>query len=182
MRGNKTELCEGGHRVPCFIRWPNGGPGKPRDIAGLTQAQDLLPTLIDFCGIVTPIPMKFDGINLAPVLRGESGVSEDRMLVINYSRMPIGFEYPSPSAPSIMKREGAAVLWKRWRLLEDRELYDLDADPMQQINVIDRHPEVVMKMRGHLNDWWDFSDLRSFINNLNDTGIYSIRLLIRHQP
>jgi arylsulfatase A-like enzyme len=24
MRGKKTEIWEGGHRVPCFIRWPNG--------------------------------------------------------------------------------------------------------------------------------------------------------------
>ncbi|MED6326600.1 MAG: sulfatase-like hydrolase/transferase [Verrucomicrobiota bacterium] len=46
MRGQKTELWEGGHRVPCFIRWPGGGFTKPRVIGGLTPVQDLLPMLL----------------------------------------------------------------------------------------------------------------------------------------
>ncbi len=154
MRGHKTELWEGGHRVPLFLRWPAGGFGEPRDVEGLTQVQDLLPTLMDLAGLVAAEPPKLDGISLAPVLRGQAAVPEDRMVVINYSRMPFGFEYPSPDSPSIMRREGAAVLWKRWRLLEDRELYDLAADPMQQQNVADQHPEVVAKMRAHLDSWW----------------------------
>jgi hypothetical protein len=77
------------------------------------------------------------------------------MLVINYSRMPSGFNFPSPYSQSILKRDGAGVLWKRWRLLEDRELNDLTADPLQQVNVIDRYPEEVEKMRSHLYSWWD---------------------------
>ena len=154
MRGKKTELWEGGHRVPLFIRWPGGELGAPRDVAGLTQVQDLLPTLIELAGLVTPSAPRFDGISLAPVLRGRTDVPEQRMMVINYSRMPFGFDYPSPSSPSIMRREGAGVLWKRWRLLEDRELYDLAADPMQQANVINDHPEIAAKMRSHLDSWW----------------------------
>ena len=154
MRGRKTELWEGGHRVPLFIRWPGGELGTPRDVEGLTQVQDLPPTLIDLAGLVTPAAPRFDGISLAPVLRGRAVVPGERMMVINYSRMPFGFDYPSPASPSIMSREGAGVLWKRWRLLEDRELYDLAADPMQQNNVIEDHPEVAAKMRSHLDSWW----------------------------
>ena len=154
MRGKKTELWEGGHRVPCFIRWPDGGFGPPRDISGLTQVQDLLPTLIDLCGFASPSEAKFDGISLAPVLRGGNMAPEDRMLVINYSRMPFGFDYPSPSSPSIMRRDAAAVLWKRWRLLRDKELYNLDNDPLQQINVIEQNPDVTARMRAHLDSWW----------------------------
>ena len=88
MRGRKTELWEGGHRVPLFIRWPGGGLGRGRDVEGLTQVQDLLPTLIDLAGFVTPAAPRFDGISLAPVLRGQAVVTEERMLVVNYSRMP----------------------------------------------------------------------------------------------
>ena len=154
MRGRKTELWEGGHRVPLFIRWPAGGFGQPRDVDGLTQVQDLLPTLIDLAGLVTPAAPKFDGISLAPVLRGHATVPEDRMLVINYSRMPFGFDYPSPDSPSIMRREGAAVLWKRWRFLEGRELYDLTADPKQERNVATEHPRVAARMSSHLDSWW----------------------------
>lgn len=154
MRGMKTHLWEGGHRVPFFIRWPNGDFGEPRDIGGLTAVQDVLPTLIDLAGIVPATPLKLDGVSLTPVFRGNANVPEERMVVINYSYMPIGFNYPSPEGQSIMSPEGGVVLWKRWRLLMDRALYNLDSDPMQETNIIDQYPEVVEKMRKHLYDWW----------------------------
>jgi len=76
------------------------------------------------------------------------------MLVTNYSRMPGELDYPSPDSPSIVRREGAAVLWKRWRLLEGNALYDLDSDPTQQTNVIEQHPEVAKALQDHLDAWW----------------------------
>lgn len=154
MKGGKTTLWEGGHRVPCFIHWPDGNLGTPRDINDLTQVQDLLPTLATLCGLTTPKDASpLDGISLAPALRGTGPVPEDRMVVINYSRMPF-IDYPTPDAPSIMRREGAAVLWKRWRLLEGNQLYNLDADPKQDKNVIEEYPEVTAKMCAHLDAWW----------------------------
>jgi len=152
MRGHKTQLWEGGHRVPCFVRWPAGGLAAPRDVPGLTQAQDLFSTLATLCGIGELPP--HDGLDLGPALRGETEVPEDRTLVINYSRMPAAASYPMPDSPSLLRREGAAVLWKRWRLLEDRELYDLDADPMQERNVIDEHPEIAARLRARLDQRW----------------------------
>ena len=153
MRGKKTQLWEGGHRVPFFLRWPSGKLGKPRDISGLSQMQDLLPTLLELCDIDTD--NTFDGISLASALRGDSSVPEDRMLIINYSRMPFFEDYPIADAPSLMKRNGAGVLWKRWRLLENRILNNLDDDPLQQKNVINEFPEVADKMRAHLDLWWN---------------------------
>jgi arylsulfatase len=134
------------------MHWPAGGLSQARDVEGLTEVQDILPTLVDLCGL--QLPPSCDGISLAPVLKGEAKPPEDRMLVTNYSRMPGELDYPSPDSPSLVRREGAAVLWKRWRLLEGNALYDLDADPMQQANVIDQHPEVAQAMQGHLNAWW----------------------------
>ena len=46
------------------------------------------------------------------------------------------------------------MLWKRWRLLEDRALYDLKSDPLQKNDVFDEHPQVVAKLRKHLYEWW----------------------------
>ena len=152
MRGSKTELWEGGHRVPCLISWPKGELLDPQDIHGLTQVQDMLPTLLDLCDI--PNDAKFDGMSLASILKGKAVVPEDRMLVINYSRMPGFVNYPTPFAQTLMQRNLGEVLWKRWRLLEDRELYNLETDPLQQNNVIDKHPEVLAKMRYKLDTWW----------------------------
>ncbi len=155
MRGGKTELWEGGHRVPLFARWPGGGLGEPRDVGGLAQAQDVMPTLLDLCDVAPPDGWRGDGVSLASTLRGEAALPEDRTLVINYSRMPVGLDYPTPDAPSMLRKEGAAVLWKRWRLLEGQSLYDLDADPMQRRDVAAAHPEVVGRLRRHLDNWWD---------------------------
>ncbi len=155
MRGMKTELWEGGHRVPCFISWPGGDFIAPRDVDGLTEVQDILPTLVDLCDLKNASYIDFDGMSLGPVLRGQASIPEDRIFVINYSRMPPGFNYPSPYSQSVLTRNQGVVLWKRWRLLEDRELYNLDSDPLQKQNVIDRFPEVVLKMRTFLYDWWD---------------------------
>jgi arylsulfatase len=110
--------------------------------------QDLLPTLAELCGIAAP---KTDGLSLAGLLRGEVKTLPDRMLVINYSRMPIAGR-ESDVRPA---KEGAAVLWNRWRLLEDRSLYDLASDPLQQHDVAANHLDVVQKMRSHLQTWWD---------------------------
>jgi arylsulfatase len=156
MRGKKTELWEGGHRVPFFVSWPKGLGTRPADLGGLAQAQDILPTLIDLCGLTgVPASARFDGQSLAPALRGQAPLDADRTLVINYSRMPNALDFPSPVSPSLMRREGAAVLWKRWRLLEGTQLYDLATDPLQQTNVIAKHPDVAARLTRHLDRWWD---------------------------
>jgi arylsulfatase len=153
MRGAKCSLWEGGHRVPCFMYWPDGGLGEPRDVEGLTQVQDLLPTLIDLCDLESPDTPTFDGTSLASVLRTGEPVP-DRILAVNYSRMPFT-DYPTPDSESVMRREGAAVLWRRWRLLEDTALYDLQTDPHQDRNVIDEHPDVARTLQQALKTWWE---------------------------
>jgi len=140
MRGKKTQLWEGGHRVPCYVRWPAGKLGKPRDIDDLTECQDLLPTLIDLCGLEAPRGMVLDGTSLAGLLRGTQKSLPDRMLVVQYGHSP--------------RKGAAAVLWRKWRLVNDRQLYDLRSDPHQDRNVAVDHPEVVRKMRAYYAAWW----------------------------
>ena len=82
-------------------------------------------------------------MSLAPFLR-ENEVSEDRISSSITVGCP-GSQLPSPHSQTQMQADQAAVLWKRWRLLEDRELYDLASDPLQKKNVIGKHPEVVAK-------------------------------------
>jgi len=160
MRGAKCELWEGGHRVPCFMHWPAGGLRQGREVPGLTQVQDILPTLAELCRLDTPAGI--DGISLAGCLQGHELPPDDRMLVVNYSRMPGQLDYPTPDSPSWLRREGAAVLWKHWRLLAGTALYDLDTDPLQECNVIDQHPDIARAMQDHLDQWW--ADVESIAN------------------
>src|SRR5438874_87642 len=60
LRDRKTSYYDGGHRVPCWVRWPAGKLGQPRDVATPTQVQDVLPTLLELCD-VKPGGAKFDG-------------------------------------------------------------------------------------------------------------------------
>ena len=152
MRGAKRSLWEGGHRVPCFWHWPGGGFGPARDIAGLTQVQDILPTLADLCGVPLPATPR-DGISLEPVLCGREPVPPDRTLIVNYSRQA-DTDHPIPDSRAVVRREGAAVLWRRWRLLEGAVLYNLETDPMQEVDVFDRHPDVASHMTKSLDRWW----------------------------
>ncbi|QDU75668.1 Arylsulfatase precursor [Bremerella volcania] len=154
MRGNKTTLWEGGHRVPCFIRWPNGITN-PGEIVALSHVQDLMPTLADLCGINRHLPAKLDGTSLRPLIDDRSSRLVDRMLVINYSRMPTFKVTYTNDNPAIPQRDGACVMWKHWRLIENRELYNVETDIHQDHDVAAQNPEIVAKMRSHLNRWWE---------------------------
>ena len=153
MRGKKTTLWEGGHRVPCFVRWLAGNLGRPRDINELSHVQDLLPTLADLAGVKL-LRKELDGVSLAPLFRGEQDQLADRMLVINYSRMPQFKVTYTKGNPAIPQRDGAAVLWKDWRFLENRMLFNVRTDPHQDNDVAADHPEIVARMRNHLEQWW----------------------------
>jgi arylsulfatase A-like enzyme len=147
MRGSKSRMTEGGHRLPCFIRWPAGGIAGGRDVGGLTQVQDLLPTLLDLCGVPPAPGSTFDGISLAGALRGER-VVPDRTLIVQYGE-------PQPFRMTCVMRE-------RWRLLSDikglarggPELYNLATDPLQRTNLIDREPARAAELRAAYDAWW----------------------------
>ena len=145
LRGRKKDYFEGGHRAACFVRWPNGGFGEPRDIDELSQVQDLLPTLVDLCALelerdTSPV---FDGASLAGLMTGKQNQLADRKLVVQWSEL----DYP--------KRGHAAVMWKKWRLVHDTHLYNVALDLGQTKNVADQHPEIVKAMQDHYAAWWE---------------------------
>ncbi len=146
MRGKKRSLYEGGHRVPCFIRWPSAGLVGPRQIDTPTQCQDVLPTLIDLCDLEGPVPNEFDGISLAATLQNEEPIA-DRMLFVQYGHTSDGWSGET-------RRGDAAVIWNTWRLVGD-ELFDLARDPGQATDLAGEHPEVRTAMRNQYDAWWD---------------------------
>jgi arylsulfatase A-like enzyme len=141
LRGNKTTFYEGGHRVPCWVSWPAGKFGPPRDVNVPAQMQDIFPTLIDLAGAKAPKDAGFDGTSLGGLLRGSDKTLADRMLVVQYSRAKLT-KYES------------CVIWNQWRLVHGTELYDVRADRGQKNDLAAEHPDVAKKMKDHYEKWW----------------------------
>jgi len=144
MRGKKGSEYDGGHRVPLFIHWPGGGLKGGRDIDRLAANIDLLPTLIDLCGLKAPDDVEFDGTSLKPLLIGETESWPDRVLVVDSQRV----EYP-------IKWRKSSVMTQRWRLINGEELYDMSIDPGQRKDVSKEYPDVVRRLRDEYERWWD---------------------------
>jgi len=143
MRGKKGSQYDGGHRVPCFMRWPGGGLGGGRAIDTLAAHMDLLPTLIDFCALEPPEGVTFDGRSLVSLFRDQATDWPDRAIMVDTQRV----EIPE-------KWRNSAVMTQRWRLINGAALYDMAADPGQTTNVAKDHPEVVERLRGEYEKWW----------------------------
>ncbi len=143
LRAGKTTYYEGGHRVPCWIRWPAGKIGKPRDVGTPTQNTDLFPTLCDWCGVKQPTrpeeDLRYVGESLDGLMRGKAFA--ERTLVVQYGQVP--------------RKHEACVIRGKWRLVKGEELYDVEEDRGQKDDVAAKNPEVVKRLRGEYEGWWD---------------------------
>lgn len=160
MRGKKGSEYDGGHRVPFFLHWPAGGFDTGRDVDRVTANVDILPTLIEFCNLKPAHDCRFDGRSLVPLLRAENpeqanppdsdaaaderdNAWPDRALVTDSQRL---------AQP--VKWRKSAVMTDRWRLVNGRELYDMETDPQQRRDLAAAHPGVVADLRQAYEAWW----------------------------
>ncbi len=143
MRGNKGSEYDGGHRVPCFVYWPDGGIEGGRDIDALSAHVDLLPTLAELTGLALPEAKPLDGQSLAGALFGTTAAPSERVLFTHSQRV----ENP-------VKWRKSAVMTDRWRLVNGEQLYDMDADPSQASDVAMAEVNVVVQLRKAYDEWW----------------------------
>ena len=136
MRGQKGSQYDGGHRVPCFFHWPRGGLTGGRDVDQLTAHVDILPTLVELCGLEAPPEVKLDGTSIAALLEGPTNDWPERTMFVESHRI----EHPEPWRKS-------AVMTQRWRLVDGQELYDMVEDPGQTKNVAGENADVVKQLR-----------------------------------
>lgn len=145
MRGAKGSQYDGGHRVPFFVRWPNGNLVGGRDVTPITAHVDVLPTLIDLCDVAPPSDVVFDGVSLVPLLMSDANDNPwpDRILVTDSQRVKDPIKWKS-----------SAVMTNQFRLIDGKQLFDIVADPGQTKNVAADYPAVVSRLTKFYEDWW----------------------------
>lgn len=160
LRGNKSDVYEGGIRSPLFVRWPGRlKPGKFTD--HIAAHIDILPTILDVCDVPLPRALKIDGCSVLPLLRGQVTGWPDRTLFFQSHRgdMPVLYH-------------NCAVRTNRWKLVNNSgfgkehpageprfELYDMLYDPYETKNVAADHRDVVDDLKRRYEAW--FADVGS---------------------
>jgi len=146
MRAGKGSHYDGGHRVPFFVHWPAGNLTGGRDIEPITAHVDVVPTLLDLCGLQSPEGVTFDGKSIRGLLEGKADEDDwnERILVTDSQRVKDPIKWRS-----------SAVMTTNWRLNNGKELYEIKRDPGQKNNVAKDHPEVVSKLTEFYDSWWE---------------------------
>jgi arylsulfatase A-like enzyme len=135
LRGNKSQLYEGGIRVTAFANWP--GKLKPGKFTAPLHAVDWMPTLCALAGAKPGGDLKWDGRDVWPWLSGTAR-AEPRALYWAGT----GFRT-------------AAVRDGDWKLFLSRqagrvELFNLAEDPFEKDDLAPREPARVEKLRALL--------------------------------
>ncbi len=149
MKGSKVTSYQGGTRTPVFFRWPCGGIRGGAECAALTAHLDIFPTLAELTGatLSDEVKQQVEGRSLVPLLKNPQADWADRVLVHHVGRWLKG---KSEEA----KYRSCAIQNSRFTLVNNKELYDLKADPGEQTNVIAAHPEIVATLRAAYDQWW----------------------------
>ncbi|MGB2560746.1 MAG: arylsulfatase [Akkermansiaceae bacterium] len=146
MRGQKSTIFEGGHRVPFFIHHPAGGIKGGQDRAQLGAHIDILPTLAELCRVPTGKTL-LDGRSFVPVLKDASAPACRDHVVIQHHGGPWMQAEPRPLAFS-------NVIKGPWRLHNGEVLYNVGDAHWEGANVAKGHPEVVAELLALYDAFW----------------------------
>lgn len=135
----KNTLWEGGIRVPAILRWPGRFPaGKTTAQVGITM--DLTASILAATNTPVPADARLEGVNLLPILRGESPLLERTL----FWRIKI------PARQQLAVRRGP------WKLLVDGGqllLFDLQKDIGERNDLALKHPDRVAELRRRIQEW-----------------------------
>lgn len=144
LREGKGTHYEGGIRVPYIFRWPGKIPAKSES-AEVIISSDLYPTILEAAGVHADAGTTADSLSLRPLLN-DPDLSLDREAVY--------WHYPHYHAgkPVSVVRSG---YYKLMEFLEegDCELYDLESDIGEKVNLAAREPEKAAELLEMLHQW-----------------------------
>jgi arylsulfatase A-like enzyme len=147
LRGYKSDLWDGGHRVPFIVRWPS------QVEAGTTNDQticltDLLATCADLVGSTLPDDAGEDSVSFLPALNGET-IQSTRKGIVHHS---IGGKFAYRMGKWKLLLTPASGGWTKEPTAKNTlaQLYDMQADLGEQNNIYDSNPDVVEQLLAQL--------------------------------
>jgi arylsulfatase A-like enzyme len=145
LRGCKGWLYEGGVREPWIVTWPGvTKPGSTCDVPVINA--DILPTILDVCGLPPKPALHKDGVSVASLLRGGTTPVHDAL----FWHFPHYGNHGSGPCSSVRVGD-----WKLIHWIEDDsvELFDLATDPAEKTNLAAEHPDRAADLRARLDAW-----------------------------
>jgi len=140
LKGGKTDLHEGGIRVPAVFTWPGRIPaGAATDVLGHTN--DLLPTVCAAAGVELPPGKAVDGLDLLPHLADRESLERGAVFwqLDLYRGLQRHYPKPKPYATEVARRGP-------WKLMardgEPVALYDLEEDIGETTDRLGDEPEL----------------------------------------
>ena len=145
LRGCKGWLYEGGVREPWIVKWPGvTKPGSTCDVPVMNT--DILPTVLEVCGLPSKPELHKDGVSFLSLLKGETKPVHDAL----FWHFPHYGNHGSGPCSSVRVGE-----WKLIHWLEDDsvELFDVVNDPSEKTDLAARQPDRVKDLRARLDAW-----------------------------
>lgn len=136
--GMKTELLEGGLRIPAIARWPGRIPPKSTNDTQPIIGMDWAPTLFAAAGLTPDPGFPSDGMNLLPTLT-RNAAPVPRKLFWRYLNML-----------QEACRDGD---WKYLKILDNTFLFNVVEDPLERANLKDRYPEIYSRLLAEYKAW-----------------------------
>ena len=151
LRGWKMSAWEGGSRVPFIARWPGKIPAGGRSDQILTT-MDLLPTFAALAGGTLPASLRLDGVDASEFFLGKSP-RNPRTEYLYYTGCRLTglrqrqwkLVIPRPANPP-----GTGWWGRLIEEIREPQLFDLQADPGETINVAATHPDVIAALNQRL--------------------------------
>jgi arylsulfatase len=150
LRATKSTVYEGGIKSPFFIHYPGifeSGKKIPTTVAHI----DLLPTILDICGMESDIPGGIDGTSMLPILRGETGFFDTRPLYWQWAR-----GYPELYANVAIRKGDYKLVGHAEHNagIGEFELYNISRDPFEEKNILEEEKEKALELKQNLDTWY----------------------------
>jgi arylsulfatase A-like enzyme len=147
LKGRKRSLYAGGIRVPFIAYWPGIVPAGKTNRDAVLTAVDLLPTFLELAGKDLPKDYKPDGESIVSALKGE-GFRRHKAIFWEWN----GAKKNTVNWPHLGMRDG------KWKFLLNEkigksELYDIESDWAEKVDLSKKHPELVEKLTQKLDTW-----------------------------